>query len=133
MVFAQLEVGRRHGVHAILVPIRTADGAAVPGVTITDCGPKLGLKGVDNGRLEFADVRVPRTHLLNRYADISADGEYTSPIDNPDRRFFTMLATLVQGRVSIAGAGVYASRVALTIAIRYANRRCQFGPVEAPR
>ena len=39
-----------------------------------------------------------------------------------------MLGTLVQGRVSIGGAGLYASRVALTIAIRYANRRRQFGP-----
>ena len=70
---------------------------------IEDCGPKLGLNGVDNGRIWFDGVRVPRESLLNRYADVTADGVYTSPIDNPDRRFFTMLGTLVQGRVSIGG------------------------------
>ena len=109
-------------------------------MTISDCGPKLGLKGVDNGRLAFDAVRVPRTNLLNRYADITADGEYTSPIDNPDRRFFTMLGTLVQGRVSIGGAGLYASRVALAIAdplrqpapaVR-AERRCRGDPDVVP-
>src|SRR5690606_22243376 len=44
------------------------------------------------------------------------------------RRFFTMLGTLVQGRVSVAGAGLSAAKSALTIAIRYGERRRQFGP-----
>ena len=48
----------------------TGVGDRCPACTITDCGPKLGLKGVDNGRLEFDDVRVPRENLLNRYADV---------------------------------------------------------------
>ena len=72
VVFAQLEVSREAARRA---RDRGADPhprrRGVPGVTITDCGPKLGLKGVDNGRLEFDDVRVPRTNLLNRYADIT--------------------------------------------------------------
>jgi acyl-CoA oxidase len=97
-------------------------------VDITDCGPKLGLKGVDNGRLSFSGVRVPREALLNRFADVSPDGVYTSSIEGADRRFFTMLGTLVQGRVSLAAGGVGASKVALTIAIRYAATRRQFSP-----
>jgi acyl-CoA oxidase len=129
VVFAQLVVGaERHGVHAFVVPIRDDAGRPCPGVRIEDCGPKLGLNGVDNGRVLFTDVRVPRDSLLNRYADVTADGRYASAIDNPDRRFFTMLGTLVQGRVSIGGAALYASRVAVAIAVRYANRRRQFGP-----
>ena len=129
MVFAQLIVdGVRHGVHALLVPIRDEDGSVLPGVTVEDGGAKLGLKGVDNGRLSFDQVRVPREALLNRYADVAADGTYRSLIDNPDRRFFTMLATLVQGRVSVASGALGATKVALTIAVRYANRRRQFGP-----
>ena len=73
VVFAQLEVGGdRHGVHAILVPIRNGDGDPMPDVYIEDCGEKLGLNGVDNGRLGFADVRVPRENLLNRFADITS-------------------------------------------------------------
>ncbi|MFC6158623.1 acyl-CoA dehydrogenase family protein [Kribbella jiaozuonensis] len=127
-VFAQLVVGgERHGVHCLLVPIRAEDGTALPGVTLSDCGPKLGLNGVDNGRIVFDQVRVPRDALLNRYAQVDADGNYTSAIENPDRRFFTMLGTLVQGRVSVGGAAINASKVALTIAIRYGDQRRQFG------
>src|SRR6201999_958920 len=81
VVFAQLIVaGTSHGVHALLVPIRDADGHALPGVLIEDCGRKGGLNGVDNGRLTFDDVRVPREALLNRFGDVDADGVYRSPI-----------------------------------------------------
>ena len=91
-VFAQLIVGgEHHGVHALVVPIRDDDGKPAPGVRIEDCGEKMGLNGVDNGRLWFDEVRVPREALLNRYGDVSADGVYSSPIENAGRRFFTML------------------------------------------
>ncbi|MER7251595.1 acyl-CoA dehydrogenase [Kribbella sp. NPDC000426] len=127
-VFAQLVVGgESHGVHCLLVPIRADDGTPLPGVTLSDCGPKLGLNGVDNGRIVFDQVRVPRDALLDRYAQVDADGNYTSGIENPDRRFFTMLGTLVQGRVSVGGAAINASKVALAIAIRYGDQRRQFG------
>jgi acyl-CoA oxidase len=128
-VFAQLEVaGERHGVHAVLIPIRREDGEACAGVTIEDCGGKMGLEGVDNGRLTFSGVRVPRQNLLDRFASISDNGVYESPIASPDRRFFTMLGTLVAGRVSVALGALSAAKSALTIAIRYADRRRQFGP-----
>jgi acyl-CoA oxidase len=126
VVFAQLEVaGESHGVHAFVVPIR-ADGRVLPGVRVEDDGLKMGLNGVDNGRLWFDGVRIPRDNLLNRFADVTDDGRYESPIENPDRRFFTMLGTLVQGRVCVGGAGINASKVALVIATRYAVRRRQF-------
>ena len=128
-VFAQLVTGgESHGVHCVLVPIRDEDGDALPGVTIGDCGAKAGLGGVDNGRLTFDHVRVPRTNLLNRYGDVDETGRYTSPIDNPTRRFFTMVGTLVRGRVSVAGAAGAATRTALAIAVTYAGRRRQFAP-----
>jgi acyl-CoA oxidase len=126
VVFAQLEVdGKSEGVHAFVVPIRR-DGEPCPGVGIEDDGAKMGLNGVDNGRLWFDGVRVPRSALLNRFADVTPEGVYESPIENPNRRFFTMLGTLVQGRVCVGGAGINAAKVALTIATRYANRRRQF-------
>ncbi|MFJ3781970.1 acyl-CoA dehydrogenase [Streptomyces sp. NPDC090093] len=126
VVFAQLEVGgASEGVHAFLVPVRVG-GEVAPGVHIEDDGRKMGLNGVDNGRIRFDGVRVPREALLNRFADVSPEGVYTSPIENPDRRFFTMLGTLVQGRVSVGGAGVNVAKVALTIAVKYAVRRRQF-------
>ncbi|GAB6985157.1 acyl-CoA dehydrogenase family protein [Nocardioides pyridinolyticus] len=126
VVFAQLEVGgTSEGVHAFVVPIRV-DGEPAPGVRIEDDGRKMGLNGVDNGRIWFDGVRVPRTALLNRFADVTPDGVYESPIENPNRRFFTMLGTLVQGRVCVGGAGINAAKVALAIAVRYAVRRRQF-------
>jgi acyl-CoA oxidase len=129
VVFAQLIVaGESHGVHALIVPLRDEDGAVCDGVRIEDDGEKAGLNGVDNGLIWFDDVRVPRDALLNRYGDVSPKGEYSSPIDNVNKRFFTMLGTLVQGRVCVSGASVSAAKLALTIAIRYGLSRRQFGP-----
>jgi acyl-CoA oxidase len=126
VVFAQLEVGgESHGVHAFVVPIRRG-GALLPGVRVEDDGLKMGLNGVDNGRLWFDGVRIPRDNLLDRFATITGEGRYQSPIDNPDKRFYTRLGTLVLGGVCVGGAGINAAKVALTLAIRYGVRRRQF-------
>ncbi|MEP7765514.1 acyl-CoA dehydrogenase [Sanguibacter sp. 25GB23B1] len=134
-VFAQLITqGVNHGVHAFYVTIRetNADGTAgdfMPGVGGEDDGLKGGLQGVDNGRLHFTHVRVPRAHLLARYGQVAADGTYTSPIDSPGRRFFTMLGSLVQGRVSLDGAAGVTSKAGLVTAVTYGNQRRQFAGV----
>jgi acyl-CoA oxidase len=130
-VFAQLVVGegedaRSHGVHCVLVPIRDEDGRPLPGISLRDCGAKIGLPGVDNGEISFDHVRVPRANLLDRFGAISDDGTYTSAIESDGRRFFSMLGTLVRGRVSVGGAAGSATRNALTLAVRYAAAREQF-------
>ncbi len=132
-VFAQLEVnGEQHGVHAFLVPLRDEQGNVLEGITIEDDGRKVGLNGVDNGRIAFDNVRIPRDNLLNRFGDVSADGQYSSPIPSASRRFFTMLGTLVAGRISIAAASCSSAKLGLAIATRYAAERRQFGPEGAP-
>ncbi|MDA2890279.1 acyl-CoA dehydrogenase [Mycolicibacterium sp. BiH015] len=127
-VFAQLITpdGTKHGVHCFVVPIRDDKGEDLPGVTTSDCHYKGGLPGVDNGRIQFDQVRIPRENLLNKYADVAPDGTYSSPIENPNRRFFTMLGTLIRGRVTVGGSAGAAARVALDIATRYALERRQF-------
>ncbi len=112
--------------HGFYVELRTPEGGFLPGVGGEDDGLKGGLNGIDNGRLHFTGVRVPRTNLLNRYGDVAPNGDYSSPIASPGRRFFTMLGTLVQGRVSLDGAAVAASKLALTAAITYSTQRRQF-------
>jgi acyl-CoA oxidase len=132
-VFAQLiTLGENYGVHAFLVPIRDKAGNTMPGVRIEDSGEKLGLNGVDNGRIWFDQVRIPRKSLLNRFADVSISGEYSSPINSDSRRFFTMLGTLVGGRVCVPMAGLSSAKAALTIAIKYGAKRRQFGPEGEP-
>jgi acyl-CoA oxidase len=131
-VFCQLVVGgESRGVHALLVPLRDEEGNVLDGVRIADCGEKLGLNGVDNGRIWFDGVRVARDALLDRYASVSAEGVYESPIENENRRFFTMLGTLIQGRISVGGAAISATKSALAIAIRHGARRRQFGPPDS--
>ncbi|HEX7354218.1 MAG TPA: acyl-CoA dehydrogenase [Mycobacteriales bacterium] len=127
VVFAQLQTrGEGHGVHAFVVPIRNEDGTPRIGVEITDCGAKMGLNGVDNGRLRFHDVRVPREALLDRYGSVAEDGTYSSPIESPSRRFFTMIGALVEGRIAVAAQAMSVTQVGLVIAVRYALRRRQF-------
>ena len=128
VVFAQLITRKvNHGVHAFYVDLRDpATGDFLPGIGGEDDGIKGGLNGIDNGRLHFTNVRIPRTNLLNRYGDVAVDGTYSSTIESPGRRFFTMLGTLVQGRVSLDGAAVAGSKVALQSAIHYAAERRQF-------
>ena len=126
-VFAQLITGGvNYGVHCFFVPIRDNDGTFLPGVGGEDDGVKGGLNGIDNGRLHFDHVRVPRENLLNRYGDVAPDGSYSSSIPTPGRRFFTMLGALVQGRISLDGSATTATALALYIAITYANQRRQF-------
>ena len=126
VVFAHLITqGVDHGVHAFYVELRD-DNGFLPGVGGEDDGVKGGLNGIDNGRLHFSNVRIPRTNLLNRYGDVAPDGTYTSAIESPGRRFFTMIGTLVQGRVSLDGAAVAASKLALKTAIQYGTERRQF-------
>jgi len=128
-VFAKMVVdGKDYGVSAFLVPLRDKNGKTLPGITIKDCGRKMGLNGVDNGVIYFDQVTIPSENLLNRYADISEEGKFTSPISSDNRRFFTMLGTLVGGRIGIPRAGLSAVKSGLTIAIRYGDQRKQFGP-----
>jgi acyl-CoA oxidase len=132
-VFAQLVIdGEGYGVHAFLVPLRDEAGAVMPGVRIEDSGHKMGLNGVDNGRIWFDRVRVPRTALLDRFAQVSREGVYTSPIPSEGKRFFVMLGTLVGGRIAVGSAANSAAKAGLTVAVRYGARRRQFGPEGGP-
>lgn len=128
-VFAKLIVeGKDYGVSAFLVPLRDDSGQVLPRITITDCGRKMGLNGVDNGVIVFNDVIIPYDNLLDRFARVTAEGKFDSPIASDNRRFFTMLGTLVGGRIGIPRSGLSAAKSGLTIAIRYGDQRRQFGP-----
>ncbi len=127
--FAKLILdGKDYGVSAFLVPLRDKSGNKLPGITIDDCGRKMGLNGVDNGKIHYNKVSIPYDNMLDRFASVTADGAFASSISSDNRRFFTMLGTLVGGRIGIPRSGNSASKSGLTIAIRYGDQRPQFGP-----
>lgn len=43
-------------------------------------GWKMGLNGVDNGKLKFENVRIPRENLLNKINDVLPDGKFNTLI-----------------------------------------------------
>lgn len=128
-VFAKLVIdGEDYGVNAFVVPLRNKQGEILPGVAIEDCGLKMGLNGVDNGLIAFDKVVIPKGNMLDRFASVDEDGKFQSDISSDNKRFFTMLGTLVGGRIGIPRSGLSATKSGVTIAIRYANKRRQFGP-----
>jgi acyl-CoA oxidase len=128
-VFAKLVIDDvDYGVNAFVVPLRNSSGEMMKGVTIEDCGRKMGLNGVDNGKIWFDQVEIPHDNMLDRYASVDEEGQFQSPITSDNRRFFTMLGTLVGGRIGIPRSGLSATKSGLTIAIRHGDKRKQFGP-----
>ncbi|MEG2101605.1 MAG: acyl-CoA dehydrogenase [Flavobacterium sp.] len=128
-VFAKLIIdGHDYGVNAFVVGLRDVNGSILNGVTIGDCGHKMGLNGVDNGTISFDNVVIPKENMLDRFASVNDKGEFESPIPSDNRRFFTMLGTLVGGRIGIPRSALSAAKSGLTIAIRYSDQRRQFGP-----
>ncbi|EKB50464.1 acyl-CoA dehydrogenase family protein [Cecembia lonarensis] len=128
-VFAKLIIeGEDYGVNAFVVPIRNKNGSLIDGVKIEDCGRKMGLNGVDNGVIYFDQLVIPKDNMLDRFSSVNENGEFESPISSDNKRFFTMLGTLVGGRIGIPRSALSASKTGLTIAIRYGDKRKQFGP-----
>ncbi|PRP86924.1 hypothetical protein PROFUN_03672 [Planoprotostelium fungivorum] len=130
IVFAQLILpnGTNEGIHAILVRIRNEDLSIVKGVRIEDMGHKMGCNGVDNGKLWFDHVRVPRENLLNKHSDIDAQGNFTSKIKNRRARFLTVADQLLAGRLCIASMCLGGTKTGLTVAMNYASTRLAVGP-----
>ena len=75
IVFAQTIVnGKNEGVNSFIVRIRDDSMKECAGVTIEDMGQKFGLNAIDNGRLIFKNVRVPRAAMLNAFNDVTEGG-----------------------------------------------------------
>ncbi|ORY83524.1 acyl-CoA dehydrogenase/oxidase C-terminal [Leucosporidium creatinivorum] len=122
-VFAQLIVkGVVHGTHTFIVPLRDPKTfSLLPGITIGDIGKKMGRDGIDNGWIQFTNVRVPRAYMLMKHTQVTREGQvFKAPLAQ------LTYGALLQGRTAMVADAANVSKKALTIAVRYAAVRRQF-------
>ncbi|TPX56083.1 acyl-CoA oxidase [Powellomyces hirtus] len=124
VVFAQMIInGKNYGVKNFIVQLRdTTTFENLPGIVIGDIGAKMGRHGTDNGYIQFTHVRIPRSHMLMKHTKVNRRGE----VKEPPLQQLTYGA-LISGRVAMVVDSGAIAKKALTIAIRYAAIRRQFG------
>ena len=86
VIFAKLYIDdKSYGPHAFIVPLRDRDThMPLSGVTLGDCGKKIGMDGIDNGFIIFNNVRIPKDNLLNKLSNVSEDGKFQTFIESAD-------------------------------------------------
>ena len=124
---ANLTVGQqRCGPHAFLIDLRDPrDGRLAAGITVGDMGRKTTGNDLDNAWIEFRDVRVPKSALLNRYGDVDARaGRYVPAVEGA--RTMDMIGQrLFTGRVAVAQAALTFTRGLFAATRAYSDgKRC---------
>ncbi|AGO14154.1 AaceriAER358Cp [[Ashbya] aceris (nom. inval.)] len=127
-VYARLIVeGKDYGVKVFVVPLRNPKTMELlGGISIGDIGSKMGRDGIDNGWIQFNNVRIPREYMLSRFTKVIPGNPPKVEVE-PLLDSISGYAALLSGRVSmVLDSYRFGARFA-TIATRYAFGRQQFG------
>lgn len=100
----------------------------VKGFTSGDLGNKFGYVSKDNGWAIFDNLRIPRTNMLMRIAELSREGEFS--IKGDPKVLYTTMMLIRQGIVVDCPQS---SLMALKIAFRYGVGRRQFATMKGQR
>lgn len=115
---------RNHGPHLFIVPVRSGQTMQpLPNVTVGDIGSKAfaGFGSIDNGFVRFDKVRIPRKNMLQRYSQVTKEGQFISP-----KHAKLSYGSMITLRVAVVNMEAWNLARALTIAVRYTNVRRQF-------
>lgn len=123
VVVANLFVkGKAKGPHGFLMDLRDSSGKLVPGVSMEDMGDKTIGNDLDNARINFSKVWLPKSSLLDRFGGISDTGDYVQreqSITNADM----LMQRLYTGRAVIAGSTLVFTRALYKRTREYADKK----------
>lgn len=123
VVIADLRIdGKSHGPHAFLMTLRGEGGQLLPGIRVEDMGYKTIANDLDNARVWFDKVRLPRKALLNKFADLDAQGRYVQ-VGEERMRIEVIGQRLLTGRQAIAEAALVSARVLHMRTEAYASKK----------
>ncbi|EFI26847.1 acyl-CoA oxidase [Coprinopsis cinerea okayama7 len=115
--------GKDYGPHLFFVQLRSMeDHKPLPGIIIGDIGPKSGggFAPTDNGFARFDHVRIPKEHMLSKFAQVTDDGKYIQP---PHAKL--SYGGMLYIRANMVTGGGWLMAKAATVAIRYGTVRRQ--------
>lgn len=113
--------GKSYGPHAFFMKLRQDGGKLMPGIRIDDMGTKTIANDLDNARVWFDQVKLPKSALLNRFADI-VDDKYVQ-VGKERMRIEVIGQRLMTGRLAIAEAALFSARVLHMKTEKYAAKK----------
>ncbi|MFI1932870.1 acyl-CoA dehydrogenase [Streptomyces sp. NPDC020330] len=134
VVAARLIVdGTDQGVFLFLTPLSDSDGSPLPGVEVRPL-PQTASSPVDHCTTRFHGVRLPFSALLQGdHGRLTPDGEFTSALGSPRRRFLHSIGRVTMGKLCMTAHSLGVMRHALDVAMRYAHTRVTSGMTNGQR
>jgi acyl-CoA oxidase len=123
VVIANLRIqGKSYGPHAFHMRLREGEeGPLLKGIRIDDMGTKTVANDLDNARVWFDQVRLPKQSLLNKFADIE-NNQYVQKREER-MRIEVIGQRLLTGRLAIAEAALISCRVLHMRTEKYARKK----------